>query len=339
MPNLCVARWHSDPPQSVTPAPASITSPPLSVSRSSRPLWRKVSRLWSKPEQVQDRRVDVVDVGLVLGGAQADRVGRADRLPALHAAAGQPHARSRAGCGRGRSCPRSSACGRTRRPRSPACPSSRPRRFRSVSSPAIGLSLCEAELAVVALEVGVGVPAVGVAAVDLHEAHAALDHPPGQQAAQCRTRPSPCGRGRRASSSPRSPSPGRRPPGRGPACGRPVRRRRCGRPVPSRRRARRRCSRLSSAMKSSVRRCCSSRDARRRLQVQDRRRARRGRPCPGTRPAGSRCPTPGRRPSASRRGRAARRTPACSGSRCPGRRSTHAPRLGRPIRIEPVFIR
>ena len=62
-------------------------------------------------------------------------------------------------------------------------------------------------------------------------------------------------------------------------------------------------------------------DARRGRQVRDRRRRRRGRACPGTRPAGSRCPTPGRRPSASRRGRAARRTPACSGSRCPGRRS------------------
>ena len=62
--------------------------------------------------------------------------------------------------------------------------SSRPRRFRSVSSPAIGWSLCQAELAVVAFEVGVGVPAVGVAAVELHEAHAALDHPPGEQAAQ-----------------------------------------------------------------------------------------------------------------------------------------------------------
>src|SRR3954471_15687411 len=39
-------------------------------------------------EQVQDRGVHVVDVRFVLGGPQADRVGRADYLPAFDPAAG-----------------------------------------------------------------------------------------------------------------------------------------------------------------------------------------------------------------------------------------------------------
>src|SRR6188474_1141051 len=38
-------------------------------------------------EQVEDGGVDVVDVGFLLGGAQADGVGGADDLAALHAAA------------------------------------------------------------------------------------------------------------------------------------------------------------------------------------------------------------------------------------------------------------
>ena len=43
-------------------------------------------------EQMKDRRVDVVDVRLVLGGAQAHGVRRADDLPAFHSAAREPHA-------------------------------------------------------------------------------------------------------------------------------------------------------------------------------------------------------------------------------------------------------
>ena len=42
-----------------------MTCPCTSVSRRSMPLWRTVSRSWSMPEQVQHRRVDVVAVGRV----------------------------------------------------------------------------------------------------------------------------------------------------------------------------------------------------------------------------------------------------------------------------------
>src|SRR4029079_8793585 len=44
-----------------------------------------------EPELVQDRRVDVAEVTALLHRVQADRVGRADHLPAPNTAAGQPH--------------------------------------------------------------------------------------------------------------------------------------------------------------------------------------------------------------------------------------------------------
>ena len=47
---------------------------------------------WSKPEQVQDRRVQVVDVDLVLDRGEAELVGRAVDVALLDPAAGQPHA-------------------------------------------------------------------------------------------------------------------------------------------------------------------------------------------------------------------------------------------------------
>jgi hypothetical protein len=44
-----------------------------------------------QPEQVEDRGLHIMDVRAVLGGAQADRIGGAERLSALDPAAGQPH--------------------------------------------------------------------------------------------------------------------------------------------------------------------------------------------------------------------------------------------------------
>ena len=68
-------------------------------------------------EQVEDRGVEVVDVDAVDLGAEADGVGRAVDRAALDPRAGHPDGRSRAGCGRGPCRSRTSASGRTRRPR------------------------------------------------------------------------------------------------------------------------------------------------------------------------------------------------------------------------------
>ena len=67
------------------------TSPCTSVSRKSRPWKRYVSFVWSKPKQVQDRRVQVVDVDAVFDGVEAELVGFAERDARFDAAAGQPH--------------------------------------------------------------------------------------------------------------------------------------------------------------------------------------------------------------------------------------------------------
>ena len=71
--------------------------------------------------------------------------------------------------------------------------SSRPRAFRSLSSAAAGRSMLAAHVAVVAGDVLVGVPvaareAVVGAAPDLHEPHAALQQPPGDQAVAAEVR-------------------------------------------------------------------------------------------------------------------------------------------------------
>ena len=68
--------------------------------------------------------------------------------------------------------------------------SSRPRCFRSLSRPAIGLSTCAQFFAWLCLQVAVRVPAAGAAVaavIDLHEPHAALDQPPRRQAIAGRT--------------------------------------------------------------------------------------------------------------------------------------------------------
>ncbi len=72
-------------------------------------------------EQVQNRRVEVVDVNAAVDAVQPELVGRAvDESRPSRRRRPSP-SRTRRGCGRGRSRPRSSACGRTRRPRSRAC--------------------------------------------------------------------------------------------------------------------------------------------------------------------------------------------------------------------------
>ena len=72
------------------------------------------------------------------------------------------------------------------RPNSPpqmtSVSSSRPRALRSLSRPAIGLVHGAAELGVVLLDLGVGVPLAARAAVELDEADAALDEAAGEQA-------------------------------------------------------------------------------------------------------------------------------------------------------------
>ena len=73
-------------------------------------------------QQVQHRGVQVVDVDLVLHRPEAVVVGGAVDLAAAHAAARQPHGEAvGVVVAAGRSCPARWGCGRTRRPRPPAC--------------------------------------------------------------------------------------------------------------------------------------------------------------------------------------------------------------------------
>ena len=138
--------------------------------------------------------MQVVDVDAVLDGAQADVVGGADDLAALDAAAGQPHREAVRVVVAAVVAFAPSACGRTRRPRRPASSSSRPRRFRSVQQAGDRLvASARHSWPWLPSMSRVGVPArCRVAAVDLHEADAALDQPPGQQAALAELGASPC---------------------------------------------------------------------------------------------------------------------------------------------------
>ena len=136
--------------------------------------------------QVQDRGVDVVDVGTVLDGVQADLVGGARRSPpftpppAIHIV--KPVALW--------SRPRPPFWLTGVRPNSPPqttrVSSSRPVRFRSVRSAATGLIGQAAHLLVVGVDIVVRVPLHGdraAARIELDEPHPALDQPAGQQAA------------------------------------------------------------------------------------------------------------------------------------------------------------
>ena len=69
-------------------------SPWTSVSRMSRPENRTVSFLWSMPEQVQDRRVQVVDINFVFHDFVTVIIGGTVNHSALHASAGEPEGKA-----------------------------------------------------------------------------------------------------------------------------------------------------------------------------------------------------------------------------------------------------
>ena len=138
------------------------------------------------PEQVQDRGVQVVDADAIDGGLVADFVGCAVGVPPL-----TPPPASQV----------VKACGLWSRPGlAPFCASGKPaefaapddqRRIQQAAGFQIGQQAGDrligfaGEAAVVAGDVDVAVPAPFVllaAGVDLHEPHAAFDHPPGDQA-------------------------------------------------------------------------------------------------------------------------------------------------------------
>ena len=160
------------------------------------------------------------------GGPVADFVGLAVADAALDARAGHPDQEAVRVVVAAVARPARRACGRTRRPRSPASSRSSPRCLRSVSRPSIGTSVA-AQCPVWLLgQVAVGVPLA--VAVDLHEPHAALDQPAGHQALGAERARRVAGRGRTVPASrPISceSRPGRRPRS---ACGRPARRTRSG---------------------------------------------------------------------------------------------------------------
>ena len=67
------------------------TSPDTSVSRKSRPWNRNVSFLWSSPRQVQNRRLQIMDVNPILHGGEAQLVGDSEVEARFDAAARHPH--------------------------------------------------------------------------------------------------------------------------------------------------------------------------------------------------------------------------------------------------------
>ncbi len=152
-------------------------------------------------QEVQQRGVQVADV---------DRVSRrpAGRRRRCCRRRCRPSRRRRRatrcsprGCGRG-PCP-ASLIGM--RPNSPpqmtSVSSHRPRCCRSRSRPATGLSVRRHMLRVVFGTSFVGVPAVGVARIELHEAHAAFRSSAGRAGSACRTRRFPFRRCRTAAAS------------------------------------------------------------------------------------------------------------------------------------------
>ena len=146
------------------------------------------------------RRVQVVDVDLVLDGLEAELVGRAVDVAALDAAAGQPHreavvvvvaAVDLAGV----------RAGRRQLDRRRAAELAAPDDQRVVEQPAL-LQVREqaprwpgrtapARRRWLTLEVVVAVPRLTGAVPDLHEAHAALEQPPGDAAAAGPASPGP----------------------------------------------------------------------------------------------------------------------------------------------------
>ena len=137
---------------------------------------------------MQHGGVDVGDVVGVLDGVEAQLVGRAVDGPRLDARAGEPDGEAVGvvvAAGGLASWP-----SRTSRPgvrpnsvqQTTVTSSVSPRRFRSLSRPATGLST-RAHDGRGGLELGVRVPLAVVAEVDQHEPHAALGQPPGGEQA------------------------------------------------------------------------------------------------------------------------------------------------------------
>ena len=89
-------------------------------------------------DQVQDRGVQVVDVGLVRRWRSAEFVGRADGHAALDAAAGHPHRETVGVVVATVACPRPTGVRPNSPPQTTSVSSSRPVRFRSVSSAETG---------------------------------------------------------------------------------------------------------------------------------------------------------------------------------------------------------
>ena len=144
--------------------------------------------------QVQDGGVQVADVAAVDDGLVAELVGLAVAGAALDAAAGQPVGEALGVVVAAAVVAlRRPAAGRTRRPRRPASrPAGRAASGRSAGRGSAGRSPGRGSAGSPRCRCGrPSSPAVAAAGVDLHEAHAALDQPPGDQALPAEVRRAP----------------------------------------------------------------------------------------------------------------------------------------------------
>ena len=127
--------------------------------------------------------MDVVDVGAFFGGAQAHGVGGADDLSAFDSAAREPHRKAM------RIMIAAVAAFAHRHASEFAAPDDQggveqAAGFEVFQQGGHRLVALGAKLGVIAVYIAMAVPAVGVAAVELHEADAAFDHAAGEEAAQ-----------------------------------------------------------------------------------------------------------------------------------------------------------
>ena len=132
-------------------------------------------------EDVQDGGMKVMDVQAVLHGIEPQVVGGAVCSAALHSAASHPHGKScrvviaaiaffAHGCAAEFATPDDEGLVQ------------QSARLEISEQPGDGLVDCMAEGGVLGLDVGMAVPLTTSAAVELHEAHAALDESPGKEA-------------------------------------------------------------------------------------------------------------------------------------------------------------
>ena len=136
-------------------------------------------------DQVQDGCVDVVNVHLWAPRiAVRRRRCRADHLCTFHAASRQPHGEAMWVV--------VAAMGSLTHRRAADSPPESPRRFEISSESGNRLVALQTELTVIRFQMGMTVPAVRVAAIELDEADSAFDHSPSKQTTQSRTRTFPC---------------------------------------------------------------------------------------------------------------------------------------------------